>query len=536
MKKVLSALLMAVMVLTLVSCASPSTSNEPKAERVLRIDGENLGYPSVYTSSPKGRGYMMVSYIFDTLVWKDENGLVPLLADSWTVADDNVTYTFNLNKEVTFSDGKPLTGEDVKFSFEYLKEHPYQWVSVEPVKEVNVIDEQTVEIILNKIYVPFITDIAGNVPIMPKHIWEGVREPEKFNSPEAVIGSGPLTLESFDEATGVYIYNKNENYFLGDVQIDKLIISPVENTKEALLADEIDMAINMKYGEAMKLKEENTDYTVIEGPGLWVGRMYMNFGIEALNVKELRQAMYYAINRDELVSKVLKGAAEPGNPGHIHPLSQWYYDGVKQYDYSVETAKELLAQAEIVDSNGDGIVEYKGEALNFEFIVPEDQVNLAEMVKLAFGEIGIGLEVKAMDSNTLASLIKDGKFQLAFNGHGSFGGDPVLLKRFVNKDGASGSTPAVTTQGGENWYNEEFNEIFDRQIIELDEAVRYEEVAKLQEIIAEELPTLTLYYKKTASAYNPKTFDGWFYTKDGVSLAVPTVHNKLVFVKGKWMK
>lgn len=549
MKKFISLIIILLLSLSLAACATAGQTEKTeqpmiseqgldkveREERVLRMDGDNLGYPSVFTSSPKGRGYLLVSFTFDTLVWKDETGVIPLVAKDWTISDDNKTYTFNLNENITFTDGTPLTAEDVKFSFDYLKDHPYQWVSVSPVEKVTAVDEKTVQIVLTDVYVPFITDIAGNVPIMPKHIWENVTKPEKFNTKEAVIGSGPLILESYDKESGVYIYNANKDYFMGEVQIDKLIMSSVKNTKEALVADEIDMASNVKYGEAMKLKEENSKYKVIEGPGLWVGRLYFNFGIEELNIKEVRQAMYYAINRDELVQKALKGAAEIGNPGHIHPTSEWYSSDIKKYDYNLETAIELLTSAGITDTNENGIVEYNGKDLSYEFIVPEEQIALAELITKYLGDAGIKLEVKAMDQNTIAALIKEGKFNLAFNGHGSFGGDPVLLKGFVSEETAA-STPQVTTQGGTNWHNEEFNTIFNQQILELDRGKRYELVGKLQNIISDELPTLTLFYKKSVSAYNQEVFDGWFFTKDGVSLAVPTIHNKLIFVRGQWNK
>ncbi len=479
MKKFVSLIIILLLSLSLAACATdgqtekteqPVASEQEldktsREERVLRMDGDNLGYPSVFTSSPKGRGYLLVSFTFDTLVWKDETGVIPLVAKDWTISDDNKTYTFNLNENIKFTDGTPLTAEDVKFSFDYLKDHPYQWVSVAPVEKVTAIDEKTVQIVLNDIYVPFVTDIAGNVPIMPKHIWENITEPEKFNTKDAVIGSGPLILESYDKESGVYIYNANKDYFLGEVQIDKLIMSSVKNTKEALVAGEIDMASNIKYGEAMKLKEESGKYKVIEGPGLWVGRLYFNFGIEELNIKEVRQAMYYAINRDELVQKALKGAAEAGNPGHIHPTSEWYSPDIKNYDYNPETAIELLTSAGITDTNGNGIVEYNGKDLSYEFIVPEEQIALAELITKYLGDIGISIEVKTMDQNTIASLIKEGKFTLAFNGHGSFGGDPVLLKGFVSEETAA-STPQVTTQGGESWSNEEFNTIFNQQIVD----------------------------------------------------------------------
>lgn len=543
MKRFISLIIVLMLILSLVACTTNNKAAEKPAdsvkenreERILRMDGDNLGYPSVYTSSPKGRGYLLVSFTFDTLVWKDETGTIPLLAKDWKISDDNKTYTFNLNENIKFTDGQPLTAEDVKFSFEYIKEHPYQWVSVAPVEKVTAIDKKTVEIKLNDVYVPFLTDVAGNVPIMPKHIWEKVTEPEKFNTKEAVIGSGPLILENYDKESGVYTWTANKNYFMGEVQIDKLIMSPVENTKEALVSDQIDAASNVKYGEAMKLKDENSKYKIVEGPGLWVGRIYFNFTEEIFNIKEVRQAMYHAINREELVKKALKGAAEAGNPGHIYPKSEWYSSDVKQYDFDAETSKELLKSVNIADTNKDGIAEYNGKDLSYEFIVPEDQIAVAELITKYLSDIGIKLEVKSMDQNSVASLIKEGKFMIALNGHGSFGGDPVLLKGFVSKN-TNASTPQVTTQGGKGWVNEEFNKTFKQQIVELDKNKRYEEVSSLQKIIAEELPTLTLYYKKSVCAYNPEVFDGWFYTHDGVSLAVPTIHNKLVFVRGQWNK
>lgn len=509
--------------------------NEVKdEERILRLDGDNLGYPSVYTVSPKGRGYLLTSFIFDTLTWKDENGIVPMLAKEWKVSEDNKVWTFTLVENAKFTDGEPVTAEDVKFSFDYIQDHPYQWVSLNMVDKVEVIDDYTVEITLKDVYAPFITDVAGNVPIMPKHIWEDVEEPEKFDTEEAVIGSGPLILEKYEEDTGVYVFIANKDYFLGEPVIDKLILSPNSNSKEALEKGEIDGAQQIKYGEAMQIKEEGK-FNVIEGPGFWVARLYLNYDEPVFNVKEFRQAMYYAINREELVEKATKNSGVPGNSGHIHPDSEWYYEGVKEYDYDPDKAKELLDECNITDSDGDGIREFEGKPLKFELLTSEDRVNDAEMIKAYLEAIGIELEIKSLDSKSLDALIKEGKFTLAINGHGSFGGDPVLLARFVSQEGLTGFTPEITTQGGKNWVNAEFDRIFVEQLTETDRDKRYELVSQLQEIIAEELPTLTLYYRKITFAYNQDKFDGWFFTKDGVALAVPTIQNKLVFIKGTWV-
>lgn len=544
MKKILKTVLLMLLVLlfafTGLACSTSTVQkdnvqvqDQRTEERVLRIDEENLGYPSVYTVSPKGRGYLLMSFIFDTLTWKDEKGVIPLLAEKWESSPDQKVWTFHLAKNAKFTDGKPLTAEDVKFSYEYLQKHPHPWVYLKMISEIKAVDAYTVEIHLNQVYAPFITDIAGNVPIMPKHIWEKVNDPAKFDTTEAVIGSGPFKLASYDKAAGTYVFEANKEYFYGKPVVDKLIFSANANPKEALGKGELDAAQRAKYGEAMQLKKEGK-FKVIEGPGFWVARMYFNFNIPEFNKKEFRQALYYAINRPELVEKATKKSTVAGNPGHIHPDSEWYSKDVKQYEFNPAIANQLLDSIGMKDTNKDGVREYSGKPVQYEFLVTDDRVSDAEMIKKYLSAIGIKLDVKAMDMNSVASLIQEGKFSLALNGHGSFGGDPVLLARFASPKVTAGSTPKITTQGGKEWSNQKFDQIFGEQLMETDKTKRYQQVAELQKIIAEELPTLTLYYKKITFAYNQEKFDGWFFTKDGVAIAVPTVQNKLVFIRGQW--
>ncbi|SDL01419.1 ABC transporter substrate-binding protein [Natronincola ferrireducens] len=531
MKKFIAMLLTIVFIIALFGCSTKPNEEvinqiEDTEEeiRILRIDEQNLGYPSVYTVSPRGRGYLLMSFIFDTLTWKDEDGVVSMLAKDWRVSDDYKVWTFNLVDNAKFTDGKALTAEDVAFSFEYMMRHPHQWVNLNMIEEVRVISDYTVEIELKEIYAPFITDVAGNVPIMPKHIWETIDDPQKFNTDKAVIGSGPFKLSHYDKDVGNYIFVANEDYFLGKPVIDQLIMRENNQSALALKNGELDAAQRISYGEAMGLKEEG-DFQVIEGPGLWVFRMYFNFDIPEFNDSQVRQAIYYAINRRELVEKATRNSGIVGNPGHIHPDSEWYYDEVKNYNYDIQKAKELLAQSGMVKDN---------TPLQYEMLVTDDRVDEAEMIKKYLSDIGIEINVKAMDQRSVDTLIAEGKFQLALNGHGSFGGDPVLLARFVSRDANIGSTPQITSQGGKTWSNIEFDQLFQQQLREVDQNTRYKTVAKLQEIIAEELPTLTLYYRKITFAYDPEKLNGWFYTKDGVAIAVPTTQNKLVYINGTW--
>lgn len=516
------------------TAAETVQDTEKSKERILTVSGNgDFGFPSVYTISPKGQGYMTLSYIFDTLMWKNESGLVPYLAEDYSVSEDGMTYTFQLRKGVSFTDGTPFTAEDVKFTFDYMKEHPYKWVSVSMVEEASVVDEHTVEIRLNKTYNPFLSDVAGSLPILPKHIWENVTEPETFTEPEAAISTGPFILENYDAAAGTYTFKANEDYFYGDVQIDKLVIANVSggDSKEALLSGEIAAAPNISYKAAMSLKD-SPEYTVLEGPGLSVTRLYFNFDEEAMAVKEIRQAMYHAVNLDEIVEKAYGGAGYAGSAGHVQPGTPWYNPDVRQYAYDVETAKKMLSEAGAADSNGDGILEYNGEEMSYTLTFTENDEKLAELLVSYMKAVGIELVPQSADDATVKAAISEGNFELAFNTNGSFGGDPVFLSRFatVGADGA----PSVTGQGGKTWESEEYNKIYNESAVEQDDAKRHEQVNELQEIIAEELPCLTLYYKKAVAAYNNTIFDGFYYTPDGISIAVPFIMNKLVFVSGQW--
>lgn len=516
------------------TAAETAQDTEKRKERILTVSGNgDFGFPSVYTISPKGQGYMTLSYIFDTLMWKDESGLVPYLAEDYSVSEDGLTYTFQLRKGVSFTDGTPFTAEDVKFTFDYMKEHPYKWVSVSMVEEASVVDEHTVEIKLNKTYNPFLSDVAGSLPILPKHIWENVTEPETFTEPEAAISTGPFILENYDSAAGTYTFKANEDYFYGDVQIDKLVIANVSggDSKEALLSGEIAAAPNISYKAAMSLKD-SPEYTVLEGPGLSVTRLYFNFDEEAMAVKEIRQAMYHAVNLDEIVEKAYGGAGYAGSAGHVQPGTPWYNPDVRQYAYDVETAKKMLSEAGAADSNGDGILEYNGEEMSYTLTFTENDEKLAELLVSYMKAVGIELVPQSADDATVKAAISEGNFELAFNTNGSFGGDPVFLSRFatVGADGA----PSVTGQGGTTWESEEYNRIYNESAVEQDDAKRHQQVNELQEIIAEELPCLTLYYKKAVAAYNNTIFDGFYYTPDGISIAVPFIMNKLVFVSGQW--
>jgi len=154
-------------------------------------------FPSPFAFYPRGPGYVRMSLLFDTLTWKDANGVIPALANGWRVSDDGKTWTFYLNKDAKWHDGVPFTASDVEFTIEYMQEQEgaFKWFeSIDYIESVEIVDDYTIIISLNEPMASFLVDIAGNIPIIPEHIWSGVSDPSKFTDDDAVIGTGPMKL------------------------------------------------------------------------------------------------------------------------------------------------------------------------------------------------------------------------------------------------------------------------------------------------------------------------------------------------------
>ena len=173
---------------------SPSGEVAPSASEsvVLTLPGEDWGYPSPFAFYSRGPGYIRMSFLFDTLTWKDENGVIPWLADSWDTSEGGTAWTFTLHPGIAWHDGTPLTAEDVAFTFEYFKEHQasftWSW-SVDKVARTEVVDEYTVTLYLTEPIAGCHESLVGSLPIIPRHIWEGVDDPVKFLAEEAIVGS-----------------------------------------------------------------------------------------------------------------------------------------------------------------------------------------------------------------------------------------------------------------------------------------------------------------------------------------------------------
>jgi len=520
MKKLFIILAAFILAIFFVSCSGISGSNDGDIIRIADPTGD-WGFPSPYGMYSRGPGYIRMSLIFDTLVWRDKEGeMIPLLTESWIYDENENIFTFNLRKDVTWHDGEPFDASDVIFTFDYIEKYPWVWVNSSFIESAQKIDSYTVNITLSEKYAPFLNNIAGTLPILPQHIWENIEEPLSYTGDDALIGTGPFIFKDYNSSEGSYLYGANHDYYLGEVDVESLAFVRVsEETTPAMLKNgEIDAgSIPPDVTEDLK----QSGLKLEEEPPIWAAKLIINHRSDSLLAeKPFRQAMAYAIDTNQIVEISQRGFAVEGSAGLIPPAnSLWYNDNTPQYEYNLLKAGDLIEELGWILSE-DGYYYKDGDILELELSVSQgDFERDAQIVKENLEQAGIKIELVSYESKTLDTKVENWDFDLAVSGHGGLGGDPESLNR-------------VVIGGGFNsvryFENERMVDLMQSQLKEMDQNIRREMVYEIQEIYAEELPSITLYYPKWYWAHNEKA--DIFYTEGGVSLGIPIPINKIAFV------
>jgi peptide/nickel transport system substrate-binding protein len=496
----------------------------PHSERVIRLAGEDWGYPSPFQFYPRGPGFIQMSYIFDSLVWKDKEGLMGLLASSWKVSPDRMLYTFFLRQDVLWHDGARFTSNDVVFSVNYLKRNYYTWADLGIIDQVEALDEYRVEFQLTRPFQPFLVNVAGSFPIIPAHIWEKVENPIAFADEASIIGTGPYRLESYNRELGTYSYVANEKYFLGKPAIDRIEYVATGDQLLALQNRDIDaLTLWSRNLDAVDQFLDDPRFRVIEGPGNWVLKLTVNLRNPLLSLRELRLALAHAIDLDEIAQRIRHGHVNPGRPGFLPPSSQWFNADLKGYEYDLDLARDELAKAGLIDRDGDGIIEdSKGNKADFTLLAITDYTREAEYISSQAAKIGIKIKTRILPMSMLDAFLEEGDYQLVINGHGGIGGDPDALRVYFCTDNAWSTT---------GYQNEMLAELGERELREKDPEIRRGLIHRMQEIIARDLPAITLWYPKIYLVYDPVVMDTWFWTPGGMSIGIPTFDNKLAYIE-----
>lgn len=524
------------------AATKPSTPS-PGGPRTLRLPGTDVNFPSPF-SYGGGVGYVQASYVYDTLLWKDAGGdYRPWLASDYQRSDDGTRYTFQLREGVTWSDGEPFTADDVVFTFDYLDAHRDQVAptvislpAAGVVKQVSALDPLTVEFRLASPDWTFEQFTgAGAVLIMPQHVWEPIKDPGQQSDTALLVGTGPYTLESMEVGTGAYLYTAREDYFLGSPHVTRIEHRPAEDALTALLAGELDQAGGVGPGtglrpQALQPFTDHDEFTVLDAPdGQIVTALYFNLAEGgALADATFRQACAKAIDRQALVQNLFEGKGVAGNPGLIppgHPL----HTEVEQYAFDRAEAERMLDEAGYRRPAADGPrTDPDGAELAFELLVSQaQQMPPVELVVADLAAIGVQATVVSVDLATFGQRRNAGKTELSVT---TFGG--TATDEQPDGLGKVYASTARALQRAQGYANDEVDSLLTKQRRILDPAKRTRIASRIQQLVAEDLPVIPLFYPPLTTIVRDAALQGCYYTTGGVGGLVPSINNKALFISG----
>jgi len=503
-----------------------SPSLTPALDYRIADSKSDNGYPNPFRHYPRGPGYLHQSWVFETLVWKDDKGIIPALATAWEYDPETLTFTFQIRQGVKWHDGKPLDAADIAFTINYFLAHPYKFVSLEAVTRAEALDARKVTIKLDKPYAAFISQVAGVLPIIPEHIWEKVDEPETYDDPKSFIGCGPFIFKNFDKAKGTYLYEAFRNYYLGKPKVDRLIYLQADDPLVALSNGSADLAM---------IKPEMSDilskkgFVIMESANGWNKKLMINHKKAPFDNKVFRQALAHAIDQRELIQKAHRGFATPASYGLLSIDHEFYNPDTPRYEPSATGCGKLLESLGYT-KNSLGFYEKDGKELTIELLASNISITGenksdrdGEVIKQQLERAGIKVNLINQEQATADGRIKNWDFDLAISGHGGLLGDAIILSRMISPKSESVNSARFGS-------NEELLKLLKKQSTEMDEAKRKKLVYKIQEIYADELPAISLYYPSSRVAYNPGKGIKWFFTPGGIGSGIPYATNKAALI------
>jgi peptide/nickel transport system substrate-binding protein len=389
--------------------------------------------------------------IFAGLLRSENGKLVPDIAQSYTVSDDGLTYTFKIRDDVRFHDGEQLTTDDVEFTIAKIQDPSIQSPRRVDWKDTQVkkIDATTIQFTLKQPYAPFINNFT--VGIIPKHLWKDVDAAKFILSENNIepIGAGPYKLSSINpDAKSVptaYNLSAFNTYPQGGAYISNIVIKFYPNEKDAADAlhnGSINSLASVSPKEAAVIASSTTNTTVLSTPLPRIFAVFLNQSNTLFANKEIRFALAHSVDKDTLVHNVLNGygvAIDSPVPSGSLALSTANTESDEIFDATstIQHIRDTLEKAGWkLGSDGvytrDAIKDKKNKkittpAQTFEFAIATadspDLKQTAEFVKSAWAKIGARVTINVFESGDLTQeIIRNRKY------------DALLFGEIIGKD------------------------------------------------------------------------------------------------------
>jgi len=477
--------------------------------------------------------YTVFDLIYTPLTTEAPDGsYVGGLAKDWSVANDNLTWTFHLKDGIKWHNGEDLTADQVAWAINAIMADPDGWAAlsgyVGGFSEVTAPDDKTIQIVTEYPIANMEYRVSFLYAVYPPD-FESFTTPEdlqNFTNFEA-IGTGMFKVNTFDKDTGVLILDANKDYFDGSPKIDQVIFQTFDNSDamiQALKVGDIDL-INEVPASAFASVQGFDGVKAIATDGRYFNELIINSvdpnndpaptGNPALADPVVREAIAYSINKQDIVDIVLQGLGTPADSIVPPTLGGgfWHSPNIKDVPFDTGKASSLLEDAGYV-TGADG-VRAKGDLrLEFRLQFPADNSvypRIADMMANWFKEAGMKAIPEGVDSDSLiAATTPAGDYDLVIWGWGP-DPDPDFILSVMTTD--------QFVDGGwsdSGYHNPEYDQLYLDQQQAVDKNDRQKIVWTMQEMVYNDRPYIVLYYEKLLQAYRSDRFTGFIESPIGI--------------------
>ena len=418
--------------------------------------------------------------LFDSLVRRDEHfELKPWLAERWEIPDPQ-TYIFHLRQGVKFHDGQPLTSRDVKWTLDSLLTgtiRSSKAATYGKIASIEAPDAATLIIHLKEPQASLLWNLSdGAMGVVP------YGSGEEFN--RHPVGSGPFRFVSAAQDKEVVI-ERNPEYWAEKAKLERVefkVIPDATTRALELRKHSADVAINSLTADTILTLKKDPGLSVMQSPGTIYAYIALNMRDPVLKDVRVRQAMAHAINVQPIIRYLFRDQAQPAYS--ILPPEHWAYDGnVKRYPYDPERARQLLDEAGYHAKNG---VRFR---ITMKSSTDETTRLLAAVLQQQLREVGIALDIRTYEFATFFSDITKGAYQMYSMRWIGGNQDPDIFEYVFD----SGSFPPK--RANRTYYsNPRVDALIREGRTTLDQQKRKAIYDEVQQIVAEELPYINLWY------------------------------------------
>jgi len=463
-------------------------------------------YAASITDKVYGHGLLRIGF--------DGKPQPALAAEMPTVSEDKKTYTFKMRQGVKWHDGKPVTAKDVEFTYGVLMHEDYAGPNtdaVDYVKSVKATDDNTVVFETKEVFAPFLFGVPMEY-IIPMHIYKDVqvKDMEKSDLWKKPVGAGPWKFVEWNPGQYVLLERYADHWEAGKSGVSGGSVGPfVEKIRMKVIPEDATAIAALESGELTfkgsvsatnvpRLVQDHSDkLTKYDWDRMGYGYQTFNNDAFPTNIKEVRQALSYGLNRQAIISGLMNGLASLP-PGFVPPI-HWAYDSkITGYTFDAKKAEELIQSAGF-KKNANGIYEKDGKPLKLKYVATKGTPlidGIALQSQKDWKAIGVDVELDMVEFNTLLTKLKAGDYHVTFSGLG-FSTDPhYSFDAYHSKNIRLDASGVNTGTNRARYKNAQVDALIDKGRVTFDLEERKKIYQEAQKLIVDDAPANWIYVNK----------------------------------------